>query len=340
MAAAAFGVILLVLLVLKILGSRTYKAYKGELDKEFSWKIFCFFLLRKINFWSSLFIAIYAASEAVNPIAKYDKYFKFVFVVGIFWQLFIWVNAAINIYSHQKLRHSLENDPTSSTAINLFSLIWKFFAFVLIFLIMLDQLGFNITTLLAGLGVGGIAIALAVQNILGDLFASLTIVFDKPFKVGDSIQVDNLIGTVEKVGLKTTRIRSVTGEQIVMSNADILKVRLQNFDGIIERRVFFKLGVEYGTPHDKMRLIPALIEKAIMSQAKTRLDRVHFREYAESSLNFEVSYYIAESELRKSCDIQQDVNLAILKSFEENKINFAYPSRTIYLQNQGSEHRA
>lgn len=331
---AAFLGILLVLLALKIIGSKRYKKYKTELDQEFKWSIFSFFLLGKINFWSSLFVALYAASEAVNPIAKYDKYFKFVFIFGVFLQLFIWANSAINIYTHQKLRNNLKQNATSTTAINVFSLIWKFFAFSILALIMLDQMGFNITTLLAGLGVGGIAIALAVQNILGDLFASLTIVFDKPFKVGDAIQVDQIIGTVEKVGLKTTRIRSVTGEQIVISNADILKTRLQNFDGIIERRMFFKLGVTYDTPYEKMKMIPSLIEKAIMEQAKTRVDRVHFREYGESSLNFEVSYYIAESTLKLACDIQQEVNLAILKSFEDNGISFAFPSRTIYLQKE------
>lgn len=332
--AGAFAVFLIVMMLLRFFGNHRYKALKSQLEQRFDWKIFTYFLLGKISFWASFFVAVYIGSEAVNPIHKIEKYFHIAFLLAGFWQIFLWTNSGINIYSHQKLRYSLTKDPTSSTAINLFSLIWKFAAFTILFIIMLDQMGFNVTTLLAGLGVGGIAVALALQNILGDLFASLTIVFDKPFRVGDTIKIDQLTGTIEHVGLKTTRIRSLHGEQVIMSNTDILKTRLHNFYQIQERRVQFNIGVTYDTPIEKMKLITQLLRSAVLSQAQTRVDRVYFKEYAESSLNFELTYVVIESDLKKATDIQHEVNLEILRIFEENKISFAFPSRTIYLQGQ------
>jgi small-conductance mechanosensitive channel len=184
----------------------------------------------------------------------------------------------------------------------------------------------------AGLGIGGIAVALAIQNILGDLFASLSIALDKPFVIGDFIIVDQLLGTVEHIGLKTTRIRSLSGEQIVFSNADLLNSRIRNYKRMYERRVVFSIGVTYQTPYEKLASIGTTLKEIIESQPDVRFDRAHFREYADSSLNYEVVYYVKSPDYNRYMDIQQAINLEIYRRFQDGGIEFAYPTRTLYLQ--------
>ena len=200
----------------------------------------------------------------------------------------------------------------------------------LVLMFLLNQLGFNITALVTGLGVGGVAIALAVQNILGDLFASLSIVLDKPFVVGDFIVVDTLRGTVETVGIKTTRIRSLDGEMLVFSNSDLLKSRIRNYRRMSERRVTFGIGVTYQTPPEKVAAIPGML-RDIVTREKVRFDRAHFKEYGDSALLFEVVYYVLSPDFNVYMDIQQAINLAILERFAELDIGFAYPTRTVFL---------
>ena len=208
-------------------------------------------------------------------------------------------------------------------------LIW-----IILFLIGLDNLGINITTLIAGLGISGIAVALAIQNILGDLFASFSIVLDKPFVIGDFIIIDDYMGTVEHVGLKSTRIRSLSGEQLIISNADMLKSRIRNYKRMFERRVVFSIGVVYQTPYEKISRIPEMIRKAVESNSPTRFDRAHFKEYGDFALKFEVVYWIQNPDYTVYMDIQQAINLDIYKQFAEAGIEFAYPTQTLLLQQQ------
>jgi small-conductance mechanosensitive channel len=196
----------------------------------------------------------------------------------------------------------------------------------------LDNMGFNITALVAGMGVGGIAVALAVQTILGDLFASLSIVLDKPFVVGDFLIIGDLLGSVEYVGLKTTRLRSLSGEQLIFSNSDLLTSRIRNYGRMFERRVVFNIGVTYQTPRDKLIKIPEIIRTAVETQDKTRFDRSHFKEYGNFSLNYESVYYIQGSDYNMYMDIQQDINLYIHEQFENEGIEFAYPTQTLFIQ--------
>jgi small-conductance mechanosensitive channel len=201
-----------------------------------------------------------------------------------------------------------------------------------VMLLVLDNLGIDITALVAGLGIGGIAVALAVQNILGDLFASLSIVLDKPFVVGDFLVVDDCLGSVEYVGLKTTRLRSLSGEQLVISNADLLKSRLRNYGRMYERRVLFALGVTYQTPREKLEKIPGIIKEAVDGQEKVRFDRAHFKAYGDFALNFETVYYVLDPDYARYMDIQQAVNLKIHEAFESEAIEFAYPTQTLFLE--------
>jgi len=198
-------------------------------------------------------------------------------------------------------------------------------------LMVLDNLGVNITTLVASLGIGGIAVALAVQNILGDLFASLSIVLDKPFVVGDFIIVDKYLGTVEYVGLKTTRLRSLGGEQLVFSNADLLKSRLQNMTRMNRRRAAFTVSVTYDTPTATLRRVPAMLTEIVKAQEPVTFDRAHFSGMAASSLNFDVVYWVETADFNRHMDILQEIYLQIMDRFAAEGIEFAFPTQTLHV---------
>jgi small-conductance mechanosensitive channel len=199
-------------------------------------------------------------------------------------------------------------------------------------LALFDNLGYNVTTIIAGLGIGGIAVALAAQNILGDLFNYFVIFLDRPFEVGDFITVDDKKGTVEYIGIKTTRFKSLNGEQLVLSNSDLTKSRLHNFKRMERRRVVFAIGVTYQTNADHLREIPEMIKQIIESQPKTTFDRAHFATYGNFSLNFEVVYFVESPEYNEYMDIHQQINLRIFEEFEKRGIQFAYPTQTVFLE--------
>ena len=202
----------------------------------------------------------------------------------------------------------------------------------------IDNLGIDITALIAGLGIGGIAIALAAQNILGDLFSSLSIILDNPFETGDFVIFGDETGTIERIGIKTTRVRSLTGEEIVVSNSDLLSTRIRNFRRMNERRGQFVLGVEYGTPIDKLERIPSIIRAIIDEHPKTRFDRVHFKEYGNFSLNFEAVYYVNSREYQVFMDAVQDINFSIYRAFTDAGIQFAFPTQTLHvIKNPGDQ---
>ncbi len=247
----------------------------------------------------------------------------------------LWLNnIGIFLLKQESLRLR-ETDPAAVTTISAVGFVARLVLWTLVAILLLDNLSVDVTALVAGLGVGGIAIALAVQNILGDLFASLSIVLDKPFVVGDFLAVDSYMGSVEHVGLKTTRIRSLSGEQLVFANADLLKSRIRNYGRMSERRVGFKLGVTYQTARDKLKQIPAIIQKAVATQEQTRFGRAHFHTFGPSSLDFEVVYYVLTSDYDIYMEIQQAINIHIHESFEQEDIEFAYPTQTLYVHNNG-----
>ncbi|OQX81668.1 MAG: mechanosensitive ion channel protein MscS [Candidatus Omnitrophica bacterium 4484_70.1] len=195
----------------------------------------------------------------------------------------------------------------------------------------LDNLGFKVSTVLAGLGIGGVAVALAAQAILKDLFSYFSIIFDRPFEVGDFIIVDDFLGTVEYIGIKTTRIRSLGGEQLVFSNTDLTDSRVRNYKRMEKRRVVFQFGVTYDTPVEKLKKIPKIVEEIIKSVKDTIFDRAHFFSYGDFSLIFEVVYYVLGSDYNKYMDIQQEINLKLKEEFEKERIEFAFPTQTLYV---------
>ncbi len=213
-----------------------------------------------------------------------------------------------------------------AASVNILRFVGVLVVWIVAFLMLLTNLGVRIMPLVAGLGIGGIAVALAVQNLLGDLFASLSIALDKPFRVGDFLAVGDDRGTVEQVGIKSTRLRSVTGEQIVMSNGDILKSRLRNYGLLPERRAELQLRIAYETPRPLIAEVPGIIEAAVRAEKKTRFERAHFARYGDYALLFEAVYFVQDRELKVFMDTQQAINLRLLDEFARRGITLAYPT--------------
>lgn len=288
--------------------------------------------------WLFLFIfSLFIGAMVTELPPQWRIFLNTVVIIALLIQAGQWATAALQAALEQYRKRQLEKDPASVTTLNFLGFVGKIVLWSIVLLLVLDNLGVNITALVAGLGVGGIAIALAVQTVLGDLFASLSIVLDKPFVIGDFLIVDDLLGSVEHVGLKTTRLRSLSGEQLVFSNSDLLNSRIRNYGRMFERRVLFNLGVTYQTPRDKLIKIPEIVREAVIEQDKTRFDRSHFKEYGNSALAFESVYYVLGPDYNEYMDIQQAINLFIHEQFEKEGIEFAYPTQTLFVQ-QSSFH--
>ncbi len=220
--------------------------------------------------------------------------------------------------------------PENAGAIKAIGSVVKILLWVFAVLIVLANLGVNITSVVAGLGIGGIAVALAIQNILGDIFSSFSIIIDKPFKVGDFIIIGQDMGVVERIGIKTTRIRTLQGEELVVSNKELTSTRVQNFKRMEKRRIVFNLGVIYETPKIKLEKISSLVQKIINEVELTEFDRCHFKNFGDFSLIYEVVYYLNSSDYNIYMDVQQEINLKIFEVFAKEGIEFAYPTQVEY----------
>lgn len=294
-------------------------------------------LLGKTNSLIVLVLSVYVGTQLINLPPSADRLVGAATVLVLLLQGLIWGNELITYILQKYNDRMAEKDPHSVSTIGLLGLVARCLLWAGIILLALDNLGIDITAMVAGLGIGGLAIALAAQNILTDLFSSLSIFLDKPFQVGDFIIVGDHLGTVEKIGIKTTRIKSLTGEQIIISNTELLGARIRNFKRMEERRIIFILGVTYQTPHEKLAAIPDMIKKIVDTQDGARIDRVHFKEYGASSLDFEIVYYVMSPEYNVYMDIHHKVNLAIYKQFEDEKIEFAYPTQTLFLEKNDAQ---
>jgi len=221
-----------------------------------------------------------------------------------------------------------KQDPTTLHA---FGLVIKVVLWSIGILLILSNLGFNVSTLAASLGVGGIAVALAAQNILGDLFAAFSLYFDRPFQIGDFVVLGTDKGTVKKIGLKSTRIETLQGEELVVSNQELISTRVQNYKKMKKRRISFSVGVTYGTPPKKLEKINSLIQKIIEKEELAEFDRSHFHTFGDFSLNFDIVYYVTTSDYVDYLNTQQAINFGIVKAFEKEKIEIAFPTQTVYL---------
>lgn len=278
-----------------------------------------------------LLVALRSGAGLLQLPVRADRLLEALTTVALFLQLGVWSHVAVGWAVEREVRRRAEEDPAAATTLVALSYLGRFTLWTVLLLLMLDNLGIRVTALVAGLGIGGVAVALALQNVLGDLFASLAIALDKPFQIGDFIIVDQYLGTVEHIGLKTTRIRSLWGEQLVFSNNDLLQSRIRNFKRMTERRVVFTVGIVYHTPYDKLARVPQILREAVEGQPGVRFDRAHFKEYGDSSLVFEVVYYVQNPDFNVYMDTQQAINLEIFRRFQQEGIEFAYPTRTLYV---------
>lgn len=253
-------------------------------------------------------------------------------IVVVLLQIGVWLNGLIGFGAEHYSRERAADDPGTRATINALGWVARFVVWSLLVLTALKTFGVDITALITGLGVGGIAVALAVQNILGDLFAALAIMLDKPFAVGDFITVDTMQGTVQHVGLKTTRIRSLSGEQIVIANGELLKSRIRNFKRMQERRATFNVDVAHDTPPDLLERIPAVVRDVVQRHAIARFDRCHLLAWMESSLRFECVFYVLDPDYVKYADIQHAINIELLRRFAEMKVELAFPTRTLHVR--------
>lgn len=242
----------------------------------------------------------------------------------------VWGTAVIQLLLAKHFAQ--HGDMGRGAAYSLLAFLGQVVVWSLLLILALENLGVDVTALIAGLGLGGVALALAVQNILGDLFASLAITLDRPFEVGDFIIADQMKGTVERIGIKTTRVRSLSGEQIVLANSDLLGSRIQNYKRMNERRVVFSLRVEHDTPLELLQEIPPLLAEIVRNKELTRFDRAHLQEISEWAYTFEIVYFVNSPEYNRYMDIQQQILFEVVESFERLGVKFAVPARNVIVR--------
>lgn len=280
-----------------------------------------------------LAVALSAGAYTLTLPDSVSGILRSVTVIALMVQVGLWVSRGLTTWLALRTEADAADEPARVMTMNVIGIAVKVVLWSMVLLLALDNLGVDVTALVAGLGVGGVAVALAAQSILGDLFASLSIVLDKPFVLGDFLIVGDFLGSVEAIGLKTTRLRSLSGEQVIFSNSDLLGSRVRNFGRMYERRVVLKMGVTYQTTRAQLGAIPGIVRNAIEGRGdKVRFDRSHMAAYGDFAIVFESVYYVLSPDYALHMDIQQDIFLKIHEEFEERGIEFAYPTQTVFLQ--------
>jgi len=294
-------------------------------------------LLRRTKWWFLGLESAYVSTILLNLPDATDQALRTTAMLVLLFQGGFWGIGLLDFVIRTRLdREKAEQDAAGTTTVSALGYVARVVLWVVVLLLILQNAGVEVTALIASLGVGGVAVALALQSTLGDLFASLAIVLDKPFVLGDFIIVGDYMGTVENIGLKTTRIRSLSGEQIVFSNSDLLNSRVRNYKRMFERRVVFGFGVVYDTPPETLSEIGAWVKEIIESLDKTRFDRAHFSAFGDFSLNFEVVYYVLDSDYNIYMDLQQSINIALFRRFQAAGVEFAFPTQTILMSRPGA----
>lgn len=285
-------------------------------------------VVTSVRFLFLLFLAAYIASRSLFRSAFVEKFLTATLVLWATYQVIVAVEIFVD---HFVAKRNKENGDGNTAGMHFASVVIKTIIWIFALLTALSSLGINVTSLVAGLGIGGIAVALAAQNILSDLFSSFAIYLDRPFAVGDSIKIGDLIGTVEKIGIKTTRVRAQQGEEIIFPNKNIVSAQIHNLAKMKERRVLLTLSVTYETDDKKLAQIPQWIQKIIENEPNVRFDRSHFKEFGDSALKFETIYFVTSSDYTIYMDAQQNINLAIRDKFKKEKVAMAYPTETIHI---------
>ena len=279
--------------------------------------------LLAVRWYLVALVALHPASNELMLRANTERWMSGIATVAFFLQLGLCASAFISGWIVNVRQDSLQKDPSTTSALSILSFIGRVVAWAVLLLLLLDNLGFDVNALVAGLGIGGIAIGLALQNILGDLFASLSIV------------LDDFSGSVENIGLKTTRLRSLSGEVLVFSNGDLTKSRLRNYKLMKERRIPFSFGLTFDATPEQLEQVPGAVKKVVDTQEQARFDRAHFTGFGDSSLDFEAVYWMLTPDYAAYRDVQQAINLGLMREFAALGVDFAFPTRTLMLGKQG-----
>jgi small-conductance mechanosensitive channel len=328
----AFGVSLLsylLILGLKFLLSTKISRFTGKVKNK--WDDIVVYTIEKTTQFFMVTSAFYLGFNFVPHNKKLTFYVDKVFFIILMWQISIWSYHLMEMWIQATLARKTRSNPALANSISLLKLLGRLVLISILFLFTLSNLGIKITTIIAGLGVGGIAVALALQKILGDLFSSLSIVLDKPFMVGDFIIIDTYLGEVQKIGLKTTRLKSLTGEQLIFSNSDLLGARIRNYKRMQERRIVFNLFLPHQTENTKLQTAVSLISAIIRSKEMIRFDRCHFFRISPASHDLEAVYWVLSDDYNIYMDLHQEILFEIKRSFEEEDIQFAFPTQTIQI---------
>jgi small-conductance mechanosensitive channel len=312
---------------LKILFSTRVAKLVGNTKNK--WDDLVVYTVEKTSHFFIFCTSAYIGYRFIQHSPEIDRYANRIFFVVVMWQIAIWAHHLLEKWISSTIRRRTKRNPAAASSISLIQLLSRMILFSVLFLFTLSNLGIKITTIIAGLGVGGIAVALALQRILGDLFSSLSIVLDKPFVVGDFIIIDQYLGEVEKIGLKTTRIRSLSGEQIIFSNSDLLAARIRNYKRMHERRISFQLHLSLHTDTEKLRTAVSIISAIIRTKKRVRFERCHFMKIANTSTDIETVYWVLSDDYDLYMDIQQDILIDIKDAFASEHIAFAYPTQTV-----------
>lgn len=275
-------------------------------------------------------LALYLATRPLTLPSAADRALRALLVATLAFRAAAMIQEAL-VYFLGKTAAFAEHEPNSSSVHQNLRLVIKAVVWVGALMFVLDNVGVNITTAVAGLGIGGVAAAMAGQQILGDLFSSFVIFMDKPFQVGDFIVLGDMMGTVERIGIKTSRVRSLGGELLIFSNSDLTNSRIRNYQQMQKRRVVFSFGVVYQTPPEKLEAIPAMVREVVAAIPQASIDRAHFKSFGASSLDYEVVYYVLSGDYNLYMDVQHRINIELAKRFAGAAIDFAYPTRTVIL---------
>lgn len=328
LAAGTFAVLFFVLLIIRRIIRSNYQRMAATARTEFME-----LPLKVASHTALLFlliISLFAGLQFLTLPPKPARLLFTVVTIAAFWQIGVWVSHGVTTWLAHKQQQALAHDRAAAGSFGIIGFVARALIWAFVFLLTLDNLGIEIKPLLAGLGIGGIAVALAVQNVLGDLFASLSITLDRPFVVGDAIAVGDFNGTVEQIGIKSVRLRSVNGEQIVMSNADLLSSRVRNFGRMRERRVSFTLNLALDSPPEKLKQISGELRGIVEAENNVRFDRSHFARIGAGSLEFETVYFVTTADYLRYMDVQQNINLNIIQLLQREGLDLAVPVQRVW----------
>jgi small-conductance mechanosensitive channel len=335
----AFLIIIGALVAIKIFKGVIFKRLKKwAVNTKTNWDDFLIEMIEKSVIPILYISSYYFAMMYLNLNEKLEKVIHVAYLFAFTFFILRIISSAFKKFVYSFIQREEDSESKEKQAGGLIA-IANIIIWICGIIFLIDNLGYNVTTLIAGLGVGGIAIALAAQAVLGDLFSYFVIFFDRPFEIGDFVVIGSDNGIVEYIGIKTTRIRTLSGEQLVCSNTDLTNSRLRNYKRMEKRRILFSLGVTYSTSHEQLSKIPEIVKNCIESRPDLIFDRGHFSGYGDFSLNFEFVYFVNSPEYNIYMDNQQAVYLDIFAAFDQEEIEFAFPTQTLYVNKESKENK-